>query len=405
VNNLSHLLALDSLFDSGHVTLSVFLVVVVKVLAAFVLLLLSVLLYIWGMRKWIADMQNRIGPNNAGPHGVLQTLADGVKLFFKEQSIPDTADRVVFRLAPYLSILPAFLLFCIIPIGGRVSIFGHHTYLQVADLPIGALWILAMSGLGVYGVMLAGWSSGSKYPLLGSVRASAQLLSYEAAFGLGILGVLIRAGSLSTRTIVDQQGWVNWHSFLSDWYWLPAFVPFVIFLIAATAETNHPPFDLVEAEQELVGGFITEYTGIRFAIFFLAEFMNVITMSTVAVTLFLGGPSGPSLGFLPANNVVNVWFMPLFWFGAKVIALLFVTVWVRASLPRMRYDKLMSLGWKYLIEIAILWVLVAASIEVADVQNWNVWATVAIAFGGAALAYGVLYLSIPKPYETVEEFR
>ncbi|MDQ1520767.1 MAG: NADH-quinone oxidoreductase subunit [Actinomycetota bacterium] len=405
MNNLSHLLALDSLFDSGHVTLSVFLVVVVKVLAAFVLLLLSVLLYIWGMRKWIADMQNRIGPNNAGPHGVLQTLADGVKLFFKEQSIPDTADRVVFRLAPYLSILPAFLLFCIIPIGGRVSIFGHHTYLQVADLPIGALWILAMSGLGVYGVMLAGWSSGSKYPLLGSVRASAQLLSYEAAFGLGILGVLIRAGSLSTRTIVDQQGWVNWHSFLSDWYWLPAFVPFVIFLIAATAETNHPPFDLVEAEQELVGGFITEYTGIRFAIFFLAEFMNVITMSTVAVTLFLGGPSGPSLGFLPANNVVNVWFMPLFWFGAKVIALLFVTVWVRASLPRMRYDKLMSLGWKYLIEIAILWVLVAASIEVADVQNWNVWATVAIAFGGAALAYGVLYLSIPKPYETVEEFR
>jgi NADH-quinone oxidoreductase subunit H len=400
-----HLLALDSLFDSGQVTWSVFFVVVVKVLGAFVLLLLSVLLYIWGMRKWIADMQNRIGPNNAGPFGVLQTLADGIKLFFKEQSIPDTADRVVFRLAPYLSILPAFLLFCIIPIGGRVSIFGHHTYLQVADLPIGALWVLAMSGLGVYGVMLAGWSSGSKYPLLGSVRASAQLLSYEAAFGLGILGVLIRAGTLSTRTIVDQQSWTNWRSFLSDWYWLPAFVPFVIFLIAATAETNHPPFDLVEAEQELVGGFITEYTGIRFAIFFLAEFMNVITMSTVAVTLFLGGPSGPSLGFLSAGNVVNVWFMPLFWFGAKVIALLFVTVWVRASLPRMRYDKLMSLGWKYLIEIAILWVLVAASIEVADVQNWNVWATVAIAFGGAALAYGVLFLSIPKPYEQVEEFR
>jgi NADH-quinone oxidoreductase subunit H len=402
---MSHLLALDPLFDSGQITLSVFGVVLVKVVAAFVLLLLSVLLYIWGMRKWIADMQNRIGPNNAGPFGVLQTLADGIKLFFKEQSIPDSADRMVFRLAPYLSILPAFLLFCVIPIGGQVSIFGHQTYLQVADLPIGALWILAMSGLGVYGVMLAGWSSGSKYPLLGSVRASAQLLSYEAAFGLGILGVLIRAGTLSTRDIANQQSWVNWHSFVSEWFWLPAFVPFVIFLIAATAETNHPPFDLVEAEQELVGGFITEYTGIRFAIFFLAEFMNVITMSTVAVTLFLGGPSGPSLGFLSADGTVNVWLMPVFWFAIKVIALLFVTVWVRASLPRIRYDKLMALGWKYLIEIAILWVLIAASIEVADVENWNVWLTVLVTFTGAALAYGVLFMSIPKANEQMEEFR
>jgi NADH-quinone oxidoreductase subunit H len=402
---MSTVIALDPLFDSGQITWSVFAVVLVKVLGAFVLLLVSVLLYIWGMRKWIADMQNRIGPNNAGPFGVLQTLADGIKLFFKEQSIPDSADRMVFRLAPYLSILPAFLLFCVIPIGGRVSMFGHETYLQVADLPIGALWILAMSGLGVYGVMLAGWSSGSKYPLLGSVRASAQLLSYEAAFGLGILGVLIRAGTLSTRDIANQQSWTSWHSFLSDWYWLPAFVPFVIFLIAATAETNHPPFDLVEAEQELVGGFITEYTGIRFAIFFLAEFMNIITMSCVAVTLFLGGPSGPSLGFLSADGTVNVWLMPMFWFGLKVVALCFVTVWVRASLPRMRYDRLMALGWKYLIEIAILWVLVAASIEVADVENWNVWLTVLVTFTGAALAYGVLFLSIPKPHEQMEEFR
>ena len=164
------------------------------------------MLYIWAMRKVIADMQNRIGPNRAGPYGVLQTLADGIKLFFKEQSIPDSADRPVFRLAPYLSILPAFLMFCVVPIGGTVSILGHHTYLQVVDLPIGALFILAMSGLGVYGVMLAGWSSGSKYPLLGSVRASAQLLSYEAAFGLAILGVLIQAGTLSTHDIVDAAG-------------------------------------------------------------------------------------------------------------------------------------------------------------------------------------------------------
>jgi NADH-quinone oxidoreductase subunit H len=402
---VSHLVAVDPLFNSGEITWSVFFVVAVKVLVAFALLLVSVMLYIWGMRKWIADMQNRIGPAKAGPFGVLQTLADGIKLFGKEQSIPSSADRAVFRLSPYLSIMPAFLLFCIIPIGGTVSIFGHETYLQVVDLPIGALWILAMSGLGVYGVMLAGWSSGSKYPLLGSVRASAQLLSYEAAFGLGILGVLVRAGSLSTHTIVSQQNWENWHSFVSQWYWLPAFVPFVIFLIAATAETNHPPFDLVEAEQELVGGFNTEYTGIRFAIFFLAEFMNVITMSAVATTLFLGGPSGPALGFLGADNFVNVWLMPIFWFVIKVIALCFVTVWVRASLPRMRYDRLMALGWKYLIEIAILWVMVAASIEVADTENWNVWLTVGIAFGAAAIAYGVLFLSIPRADEVMEEFR
>ena len=178
-----------------------FVVVVIKVVVAFVILLVAVMLYIWAMRKVIADMQNRIGPNRAGPYGVLQTLADGIKLFFKEQSIPDSADRPVFRLAPYLSILPAFLMFCVVPIGGTVSILGHMTYLQVVDLPIGALFILAMSGLGVYGVMLAGWSSGSKYPLLGSVRASAQLLSYEAAFGLAILGVLIQAGTLSTHEI------------------------------------------------------------------------------------------------------------------------------------------------------------------------------------------------------------
>ena len=402
---MNPVLALDPLFNSGDITWSVFAVVLIKVVVAFALLLVSVMLYIWGLRKVIADMQNRIGPNRAGPYGVLQTLADGIKLFFKEQSIPSSADRPVFRLAPYLSLLPAFLMFCIIPIGGEVSILGHHTFLQVADLPIGALWILAMSGIGVYGIMLAGWASGSKYPLLGSVRATAQLLSYEAAFGLAVLGVLIQAGTLSTRAIVDKQAGMSWHAFLTDWYWIPAIVPFVIFLIAALAETNHPPFDLVEAEQELVGGFNTEYTGIRFAIFFLAEFMNVITMSAVAVTLFLGGPNGPGLGFLSAHGFVNVWIMPVFWFMAKVLALLFCTVWVRASLPRMRYDRLMSLGWKYLIEIAILWVLVSAALVVGREEGWNVWIAAPAAAGAALLAFGVLYLSMPKAGEQLEEFR
>jgi NADH-quinone oxidoreductase subunit H len=390
---------------TGHVGWSVLAVVAIKVVGAFVLLLLSVLLYIWGMRKVIADMQNRVGPDTAGPYGVLQTLADGIKLFFKEQSIPDSADRPVFRLAPYLSIMPAFLMFCVVPIGGTVSILGHQTFLQVVDLPMGALFILAMSGLGVYGVMLAGWSSGSKYPLLGSVRASAQLLSYEAAFGLAILGVLIQAGTLSTHEIAVQQQWTNAWSFVSHWFWLKTFVAFAIFLVAATAETNHPPFDLVEAEQELVGGFNTEYTGIRFAIFYLAEFMNVITMSAIAVTLFLGGPSGPSLGFLARDNVVNVWLMPILWFLVKVLALLFATVWVRASLPRMRYDRLMSLGWKWLIEIAILWVLVTATVQVAMVEDWNRLLASSIAVVAAVAGYGVLYASMPKSGEQIEEFR
>ena len=393
----------DPLFDSG-LSWSVFAVVLIKVVFAFALLLVSVMLYIWGMRKVIADMQNRIGPNRAGPYGVLQTLADGIKLFFKEQSIPSSADRSVFRLAPYLSIMPAFLMFCVIPIGGTVSILGHTTFLQVADLPIGALFILAMSGLGVYGVMLAGWSSGSKYPLLGAVRSSAQLLSYEAAFSLAILGVLIQAQTLSTHMIATQQSWLHANSIVVDWYWLRALVPFAIFLIAATAETNHPPFDLVEAEQELVGGFNTEYTGIRFAIFFLAEFMNVITMSAIATTLFLGGPSGPSLGFLGADNVVNVWLMPIFWFTVKVLGLLFGTVWLRASLPRMRYDKLMALGWKYLIEIAILWVLVSTALLVGQQEGWHAYVVAPIAAGIAIVAFLTLYLAMPKQGEFVEEF-
>ncbi len=400
---MSHLVAVDPLFNA-EMSWSVLAVVVIKVVIAFVILLVSVMLYIWGMRKVIADMQNRIGPNRAGPYGVLQTLADGIKLFFKEQSIPTSADRPVFRLAPYLSILPAFLLFCIVPIGGTVSILGHRTYLQVADIPVGALFILAMSGLGVYGVMLAGWSSGSKYPLLGAVRSTAQLLSYEAAFGLAVLGVLIQAGTLSTHGIVVLQTWVGPASFLRDWFWIRALVPFAIFLIAATAETNHPPFDLVEAEQELVGGFNTEYTGIRFAIFFLAEFMNVITMSAIAATLFLGGPSGPSIGFLARTGFVNVWLMPIVWFTVKVLALLFVTVWLRASLPRMRYDKLMALGWKYLIEIAILWVLVSTALVVGKQEGWQPLVVASVSAGIAILAFFTLYLAIPKAGEHVEEF-
>jgi NADH-quinone oxidoreductase subunit H len=397
-------LGADPLFSDGIDT-TVVLIVIVKTLVVFAILLVAVMFYVWFMRKVIADMQNRIGPQKAGPFGALQTLADGIKLFFKEQSSPESADPPVFRLAPYLAIIPAFLAFAIVPIGGLVTVAGHETYLQLADPGIGVLWLLMMSGIAVYGVMLAGWASGSKYPLLGSVRASAQLLSYEAALGLAIVGVLIHSGSLSTRTIVNQQAWDGVGSVFSQWYWLPAIGAFVIFCISAIAETNHPPFDLVEAEQELVGGFHTEYTGIRFAIFFLAEFMNVITMCAIAVTLFLGGPSGPALGFLDADSWVNVWVMPVFWFTLKVLVLLYATVWVRATLPRLRYDQLMSLGWKYLIELAFLWVMISAVVVVGADQGWNRWVTVPAAIVGAGIVLAVLWACIPRRGESVEEIR
>jgi len=401
---VSWLLAADPLLD-GDIDLTVVLIVIGKTIAIFALLLIGVMFYVWFMRKVIADMQNRIGPATAGPFGILQTLADGIKLFFKEQSTPTSADRPVYLLAPYLSIIPAFLAFAIVPIGGTVSIAGHVTELQLADPAIGILFLLMMSGIGLYGVMLAGWSSGSKYPLLGSVRASAQLLSYEAALGLAIVGVLIHTGTLSTRAIVDQQPWTGLDAIVSEWYWLPAIGAFLIFVIAALAETNHPPFDLVEAEQELVGGFHTEYTGIRFALFFLAEFMNLITMCAIAVTLFLGGPSGPSLGFLASDNWINTWVMPIFWFMFKLLVLLYGTVWVRASVPRLRYDQLMDISWKVLIEAAFLWAMVTGVIVVARNEGWNLWVVTPAAAVGALLVYGILMACVPKPHEASEEIK
>ena len=401
---MSWLLAADPLLD-GDIDLTVVLIVIGKTIAIFALLLIGVMFYVWFMRKVIADMQNRIGPATAGPFGILQTLADGIKLFFKEQSTPTSADRPVYLLAPYLSIIPAFLAFAIVPIGGTVSIAGHVTELQLADPAIGILFLLMMSGIGLYGVMLAGWSSGSKYPLLGSVRASAQLLSYEAALGLAIGGVLIHTGPLSTRAIVDQQPWTGLDAIVSEWYWLPAIGAFLIFVIAALAETNHPPFDLVEAEQELVGGFHTEYTGIRFALFFLAEFMNLITMCAIAVTLFLGGPSGPSLGFLASDNWINTWVMPIFWFMFKLLVLLYGTVWVRASVPRLRYDQLMDISWKVLIEAAFLWAMVTGVIVVARNEGWNLWVVTPAAAVGALLVYGILMACVPKPHEASEEIK
>jgi NADH-quinone oxidoreductase subunit H len=354
-------------------------IAIVRVLIGFAALMGAVTMMIWFERKLISDMQARIGPNRAGPFGLLQTLADGIKLFFKEDLVPERSERFVFKLAPYLSLVPAFVAFAIVPVGGVMSVAGHHFEVQVADPPIGILVLLAMSSVSVYGLMLAGWSSGSKYPLLGSVRASAQMISYEAAMGMSIVTVVLLAGTLSTRGIVDAQA----ATFFASWGFVrTGVVPFVIFLVAVTAETNRPPFDLAEADTELVGGFHTEYSSIRFALFYMAEFMNTITMSAVIVTLFFGGPDGPTPHVMVLDQII-----PVLWFLGKTGLFLFAFVWFRAALPRLRYDQLMDLGWKVLIPLSLVWLLIVAG---ALINGWWVGGLGAALLVGAGLLYRAL---------------
>lgn len=369
------MIAVDSLLDGIELVSTEFLVVLIKVLVVFVVGLVGTMLMVWFERKVIAGMQNRVGPNKAGPWGLLQTLADGTKLFFKEDLIPERADRFVFKLAPYIVLVPAFLAFAIIPLGGdfrdgkggMITLFGHETRMQLADPPIGVLFALAISSIAVYGIMLAGWSSGSKYPLLGSVRASAQMVSYEAALGLSLAAVLLVSGTLSTAGIVDMQSSIGSWNIVTT-----GFIPFFIFLISATAELNRPPFDLVEAEQELVGGFNTEYSSIRFALFFLAEFMNTITMSALIVTLFFGGPQPISVG----NTTLDIPLIPngiegTVWLLLKVLVFLYIYVWFRATLPRFRYDQLMDLGWRILIPASLGWFMLLAAQRVGRNAGWD----------------------------------
>ena len=385
----------------GNVLWTPLLIVLVKVLLVFVVGLVATMLMVWFERKVIAGMQNRVGPNKAGPWGILQTLADGVKLFFKEDLIPERSDRFMFRLAPYLALVPAFLAFAIIPLGGDfrdgkgglVTLFGQQTRLQLADPPVGVLFALAISSIAVYGIMLAGWSSGSKYPLLGAVRASAQMVSYEAALGLSLGAVLLVSGTLSTAGIVDMQSSIgNWNIVATG------FVPFVIFLIAATAELNRPPFDLVEAEQELVGGFNTEYSSIRFALFFLAEFMNTVTMSALIVTLFFGGPQPISIG----NTTLDIPLIPnaiegTVWLLLKVLVFLYIYVWFRATLPRFRYDQLMDLGWKILIPGSLGWFMLLAAQRVGRDAGWDqivvTLVTALVLIGGYGLLLAAQHVS------------
>jgi NADH-quinone oxidoreductase subunit H len=369
----------DPLLQHG-VTGIVVLIVIIKAVITFAVVLVSVLFMVWYERKVISHMQNRIGPNRAGPYGLLQSLADGTKLFFKEAFLPGKADKRVYRLAPFLAVVPAFLIFAIVPIGGTISILGHRTNLQLADPSWGILFMLMLSSIAVYGVMLAGWSSGSKYPLLGAVRASAQMISYEAAMGLSIATVVVLSASLHTGAIVAaQHGLLHFRTYtvpLPRWNLFRSWgVPFAIFMIAITAEMHRPPFDLVEAEEELAGGFNTEYSSLSFALFYLAEFMNVVTMSGVAVTLFLGGPDGPRI----LGNSVGP-----FWFVVKVFFFLFTYVWLRATLPRFRYDQLMDLGWKKLIPASLGMLLFVAAVQTGD-RVWVLGVVGGLAVGALGL--------------------
>ena len=328
-----------------------FILVLIKAVAAFAILVVLTLFNIWFERRVVSWMQMRVGPNRVGPQGLLQSLADGVKLALKEDIVPANADKPVFWLAPIVSAIPAFLAIAVIPWGPEVSIFHHWTTLQLVDLPIGVLYILAVSSIGIYGVVLAGWSSGSTYPLLGALRSSAQMISYEVAMGLSFAGVFLYAGTMSTSGIVSaqQHGWYI--------YLLP--LSAIIYIIAMVGETNRAPFDLPEAEGELVGGFHTEYSSLKFALFFLAEYINLVTVSALAVTMFFGGWRAP----VPLSlwSGANSGWYPMIWFLLKLLIFVFIFIWLRGTLPRLRYDQFMAFGWKVLIPTSLLWLLVVAT--------------------------------------------
>jgi NADH-quinone oxidoreductase subunit H len=343
--------------------------ILVKALIVFAVCVLLTLMSVWGERRIVARMQQRPGPNRVGPFGLIQALADGVKLALKEDIIPTAADKIVFIIAPIISATTCFMSFAVIPITGEVTMFGRQTAMQLTDIPVGVLYILAVASVGVYGIVLAGWSSGSTYPLLGGLRSSAQVISYEIAMGLSLVAVFIYAGSMSTSEIVAAQ--TTW------WYAVVLFPSFVIFAISMVGETNRAPFDLAEAEGELVGGFHTEYSSLKFALFFLAEYVNIVTVSALATTLFLGGyHAPPGLGF--TENWLDGWFTAI-WFLLKVVTFFFVFVWLRGTLPRLRYDQFMQFGWKVLIPASILWILVVATLRVLSLENASTAIVVAFA--------------------------
>jgi NADH-quinone oxidoreductase subunit H len=348
------------------------------VVFAYYLLITAVL--IWAERRVVARMQSRLGPNRIGPFGVLQTLVDGVKMFFKEDLTPGMVNRTIYTVAPVVGVIAGFLSIAVIPIGGEVTLFGETFTLVVADLSVGVLWILALGSIHVYSVFLAGWSSNSPYPLLGGIRSSAQMISYEIAQGLAVASVVIYTGSLRVSDIVAAQSGPGFIDGIPAWYVIPLFPAFLVFLIGMVAEAGRPPFDLAEAEGELVGGFNTEYSGMRFGMFMLAEFMSVVTMSAIVVTLFFGGPAGPTFG-LPDSVA---WVMPILWFFLKVCAFIFFFILLRGALPRYRYDRLMALGWKVLIPVGLVWTMVTATFVLID-ETGGLPAGTRLGLGAAAV--------------------
>jgi NADH-quinone oxidoreductase subunit H len=361
--------------------------IAIKAVFCFAFAMLTVLFSIVWERKVVAWMQLRIGPNRHGPWGMLQSLADGVKLMLKEDITVKRADKVVFVLAPIVAAIPAFMAFAVIPFGpadNEVSIFGTRTALQLTDMPIGILYILATASVGIYGIVLAGWSSGSTYPLLGGLRASAQMISYEIAMGLSFAAVFLYSGSMSTSTIVASQH--------QRWYVILLPVSFLVYIATMVGETNRAPFDMPESEGDLVGGFNTEYSSIKFALFMLAEYVNMVTVSAVATTLFLGGWRAPwpiSTFWEGANH--GWW--PMLWFVIKVQLLLFFFIWLRGTLPRVRYDQLMKLGWKVLIPVSMVWLMLVAAVRAMRNENYD-FTKIVLYIGGGVLALLLLSLIV-----------
>ncbi|MGG2462222.1 NADH-quinone oxidoreductase subunit NuoH [Streptomyces sp. RGM 3693] len=361
--------------------------VVIKAVFCFAFLMLTVLFSIVWERKVVAWMQLRIGPNRHGPWGMLQSLADGIKLMLKEDLVVRRADKAVYILAPIVAAIPAFMAIAVIPFGpsgNEISIFGHRTPMQLTDLPIGVLYILATASVGIYGIVLAGWSSGSTYPLLGALRSCAQMISYEIAMGAAFASVFLYSGSMSTSTIVESQQ--------NKWYVLLLPVSFLIYIVTMVGETNRAPFDMPESEGDLVGGFNTEYSSIKFAMFMLAEYVNMVTVSSVAVTLFLGGWRAPwpiSTFWEGANH--GWW--PMLWFVLKVQLLLFFFIWLRGTLPRVRYDQLMRLGWKVLIPVSMVWLLLVATVRALKNEGYD-FSQIVLYVGGSAVALLLISLVV-----------
>jgi NADH-quinone oxidoreductase subunit H len=373
----------------------------IKVIVLVVLLLTWTIFNVWFERRLVGKMQHRLGPIMNGPFGLGQALADGMKCLFKEDFMPSMVDRVLFLVAPLIAGTAAFTAWAVIPLGGEVEMFGIKTYLQATDLPVGVLVLLAVTSVAIYGFVLAGWSSNSPYSLLGALRSSAQMISYEVAMGLSLVSVFLAAGSMSTHDIVEAQRLpltpFGLSFGLQNWNWLIMLPAFVIYVISMVGETNRAPFDLPEAESELVSGYITEYSGFKYAIYFLAEYINMATVSAIATTLFMGGylPIWPLNLIEPLNNP---WLGPI-WFIIKVQLFIAFFVWIRGTLPRFRYDQFMKLGWKGLIPVALVWIIVFATFTELRTTNLLNGPGIYVAIGVMALlVFGIVLLTDrPEP--------